>query len=154
MERGENASVVAPCRRLPFSQGGGEAGRSARFLGITRRRSIFGATQTPRGRFTEVPKPSHWDLSESVIGACIEVHRELGPGLLENIYEAALCEELTRQRIPFVRQYTVPMTYKGRELDQLYRIDLVVMNRLVVEVKSTEALLPIHAAQVLTYLRL
>jgi GxxExxY protein len=101
-----------------------------------------------------VAKPSNWELSENVVGACIEVHRQLGPGLLESVYEAALCEELTLRSVPFVQQSTFPVTYKGRTLDQVYRIDLVVAACLIVEVKSVERLLPVHEAQALTYLRL
>jgi GxxExxY protein len=154
MDVPEPVGIQATGCRLPFSQGGGEAGRSARILGLTQRAVVSGATEPAQDRLAEVTKPPHWDLSDTVIGACIEVHRQLGPGSLESAYEAALCEELTLRSIPFMRQYSVPMTYKGRDLDQFYRIDLVVGNRLVVEVKSVEALLPIHAAQVLTYLRL
>jgi GxxExxY protein len=101
-----------------------------------------------------VSRPSHWDLSEQVIGAAIEVHRHLGPGLLESAYEAALCEEMTLRAIPFIRQQPLPMIYKGRDLEQVYRIDLVAAGCLVVEVKSVDALLPVHTAQLLTYLRL
>ncbi|HEX2869875.1 MAG TPA: GxxExxY protein [Polyangiaceae bacterium] len=96
-----------------------------------------------------------WELSDKVIASCIEVHRHLGPGLLESAYEAALCEELTSRRIPFRRQCNFPVVYKGKALDQSYRIDLVAAERLIVEVKAVEGLLPpVHAAQVLTYLRL
>jgi len=96
----------------------------------------------------------YWDLSESVVGACIEVHRQLGPGLLESLYEAALCHELTLRQLPFVRQRTVPVTYKGQQIEQVFRIDLVVDDRLIVEVKAVEKLLPLHEAQALTYLHL
>jgi GxxExxY protein len=141
-------------RRLPVSQGGGEAGRSASFLGFKIRAEPFCATRRSPDRFAVVPRPNDWGLSEAVIGACIEVHRHLGPGLLESLYECALCEELAMRNVPFVRQFAFPMTYKGRDLAQSYRIDLVVAGRLVVEVKSVDTLLPIHIAQVLTYLRL
>jgi GxxExxY protein len=156
MGASEPVGAMATGYRLPFSQGGGEAGRAARrdFLGFTRRPVPFVATQVSRDRLSEMPRPEQWALSESVIGACIEVHRQLGPGLLESVYELALCEELTLRAIPFVRQFAFPVTYKGRDLDQNYRIDLVVASHLVVEVKSVDALLPIHTAQVLTYLRL
>jgi GxxExxY protein len=74
--------------------------------------------------------------------------------LLESLYEAALCDELTLRAVPFARQWTFPVTYKGRKLEQVYRIDLVVADCLIVEVKSVERLLPVHEAQALTYLRL
>jgi GxxExxY protein len=95
----------------------------------------------------------HWELSEQVIAACIEVHRQLGPGLLESMYEAALCAELDFRGIRFQRQVALPVKYKGVPLDPTYRADLVVGQKLLVEVKSVESLLPLHAAQVLTYLR-
>jgi GxxExxY protein len=94
-----------------------------------------------------------WELSERVIAACIEVHRLLGPGMLESVYEAALCEELTIRGLPFKRQCLLPVTYKGRPLDQTYRADLIVADELLVEVKSVEALLFVHVAQAVTYLR-
>jgi GxxExxY protein len=84
----------------------------------------------------------------------MDVHTELGPGLLESVYEEALCEELERRGIPFKRQQSAPLFYKGKQLQQTYRIDLVVDDRLIVEVKAVEALLPVHAAQVITYLRI
>jgi GxxExxY protein len=94
-----------------------------------------------------------FSVSKRVIAACIEVHRQLGPGLLESIYEIALCEELTLRAIPFERQLSIPVTYKGKQLDQTYRIDLLVAGQLLLEVKSVESLLPVHSAQVITYLR-
>ena len=84
----------------------------------------------------------------------MEVHRQLGPGLLENMYEAALCEELTLRGIPFARQVAIPVSYKGKRLEQAYRLDLVIDDRLVVEIKALDQLLPVHAAQLVTYLRL
>ncbi|HEY3488667.1 MAG TPA: GxxExxY protein [Candidatus Deferrimicrobiaceae bacterium] len=95
-----------------------------------------------------------WDLSEPVIGACIEVHRHLGPGLLESAYEACLCHELSLRGMSFERQRAVPLTYKGLALECGYRLDLVVADRVIVEIKAVEALAPIHEAQALTYLRL
>ena len=94
------------------------------------------------------------DLSHSVIGAAIEVHRELGPGLLESAYEAALSRELQIRAIPHLRQKTMPLTYKECAIESGYRIDLLVDNRLVIELKAIEQLLPIHSVQVLTYMRL
>ncbi len=81
------------------------------------------------------------------------MHRFLGPGLLESVYEAALCEELILRDLPFKRQCVLPVTYKGRILDQEYRADLIVAGELLVEVKSVEALAFVHVAQVVTYLR-
>ncbi len=94
------------------------------------------------------------ELTERVIGACIEVHRNTGPGLLESAYEQCLCHELYKSGIPFELQKPVPMNYKGTRLDCGYRIDLLVDGRLVVELKAVEKVLPIHEAQLLTYLRL
>src|SRR5512139_2309418 len=93
-------------------------------------------------------------MTESIIGAAIEVHRHLGPGLLESAYEECLCEELSLRKIPFSRQIALPVTYKSRKLDVGYRIDLLVKNEVVVELKTVESILPIHEAQTLTYMRL
>lgn len=93
-------------------------------------------------------------LTESVIGAAIEVHRELGPGLLESVYEKALCRELSMRQIPFERQVQVPLDYKGESLDAHLRLDLVVDQSLILELKAVDHLLPIHEAQILTYLKL
>ncbi len=94
------------------------------------------------------------ELTDCVIGACIEIHKALGPGLLESAYEECLCHELRLAGIGFERQRPLPVSYKGVKLDCGYRLDLVVENRLLVELKSVEALAPIHEAQVLTYLKL
>ncbi len=94
------------------------------------------------------------DLSERVIGAGIEVHKQLGPGLLESAYEACLCHELDLQGIPCQRQVGLPLAYKGMTLEEGYRMDVVVDDRLVLEIKSVREILPIHEAQLLTYLRL
>ena len=93
-------------------------------------------------------------LSKEVIGAAIEVHRLLGPGLLESAYEQCLCRELTLRRIAFQRQQPLPLDYKGDILDCGYRMDMVVADKVVVEIKSVERLEPIHDAQLLTYLKL
>ncbi len=94
------------------------------------------------------------DLTRKVIGAAIEIHKNLGPGLLESAYEACLCHELELQELPFERQRQLPIHYKGLNLDCGYRLDIVVENRLILELKSCESLLPIHEAQLLTYLKL
>jgi len=93
-------------------------------------------------------------LSESVIGHAIEVHRTLGPGLLESTYEECLCFELKTAGIEFRRQVSLPIVYKSVKLDCGYRMDVVVAGRLVIELKTVEKLLPIHEAQMLTYLKL
>ncbi len=92
--------------------------------------------------------------SHQVIGAAMEVHRHLGPGLLESAYEECLCHELNALGVPFERQKELPVSYKGISLDCGYRMDIVVDRTLLLELKSVETLLPIHEAQLLTYLRL
>ncbi len=96
----------------------------------------------------------HKGLSDQVIGAAIEVHRELGPGLLESAYQACLAHELSLRGICFVSQLDLPLTYKGIALDVGYRIDLLVEDKIIVELKAVERMTPIHEAQLLTYLRL
>lgn len=94
------------------------------------------------------------DGTDEVIGALIEVHRHLGPGLMESAYEACLCAELSERRLKFERQRPLPISYKSVHLDCGYRLDLVVEDRILLELKAVERLLPIHEAQVITYLRL
>jgi len=94
------------------------------------------------------------DISGQVIGAAIEVHKTIGPGLLEGIYEDCLCVELEKRRIPFERQKGIKIEYKGVKLDNQYRLDLIVNGLVVVELKTVDELAPIHDAQVLTYLKL
>ena len=93
-------------------------------------------------------------LSEQVIGLAIEVHRGLGPGLLESAYEACLCYELDQSGIVFKRQVPLPVIYKSVKLDCGYRMDLVVADSLIIELKTVERILPVHEAQLLTYLKL
>jgi GxxExxY protein len=93
-------------------------------------------------------------VTGQVIGAAIEVHRQLGPGLLESVYEECLCEELRERGTPFVRQPEVPVVYKGRAIASTLRVDLVVAGTAVIELKSVEQLLPVHEAQLLTYMKL
>lgn len=93
------------------------------------------------------------DLTGQIIGCAIEVHRQLGPGLLESIYEAALAVELEFQGIPFDRQVPVPIQYRAKIIGE-HRIDLIVKQAVVVELKSVERIDPVFEAQVLTYLRL
>ena len=94
------------------------------------------------------------DLTGKIIGAAIEVHRTLGPGLLESAYQEALCRELFLRHIPFARQVVLPTEYKGLRLDCSYRIDLVVDSAVVVEIKAVAAIERVHEAQLLTYMRL
>jgi len=93
-------------------------------------------------------------LTEGVIGACIEIHKSLGPGLLESAYEECLCHELHLAGLQFERQKSLPVAYKGVQLDCGYRLDLVVEGKLVVELKCVDSLAPIHEAQLLTYLKI
>ena len=93
-------------------------------------------------------------LSHEIVGAAIEVHRYLGPGLLESAYEQCLAHELSQRGIAFELQKPVPVQYKGVKLDCGFRLDLLVGNLVVVEVKAVERLAPVHTAQVLTYLKL
>jgi GxxExxY protein len=93
-------------------------------------------------------------LTSRVIGLAMEVHRALGPGLLESAYEECLCFELTSHGIPFGRQVPLPVIYKSVQLDCAYKMDLVVQGMLIVELKTIERILPVHEAQLLTYLRL
>jgi len=94
------------------------------------------------------------DLSNRVIGCALEVHKTLGPGLLESTYEQCLARELALAEIAFRLQASLPVNYKGIKLDCGYRIDLLVEEQLIVGAKSVEQLLPIHEAQLLTYLKL
>jgi len=94
------------------------------------------------------------ELSGIVIGAAIEVHKGLGPGLLESAYENCLCHELQLRNVIFERQKPLPVTYKGVNLDCGYRLDVVVQGMLVLEVKACDTIAPIHLAQLLTYLKL
>jgi GxxExxY protein len=92
-------------------------------------------------------------LTEKIIGAAIQVHRELGPGLLESAYETCLCHELSLYNLTVERQKVIPIFYKGVSLDAGYRLDLVVENQVIVEIKAVSELLPVHEAQLLSYLK-
>jgi GxxExxY protein len=96
----------------------------------------------------------HENLTEAVIGAAIEVHRALGPGLLESAYEECLRHELRLRQIPFARQVPLPVEYKTIKLDCGYRLDVVVENAVILEIKCVEHVLPVHEAQLLTYLKM
>jgi GxxExxY protein len=94
------------------------------------------------------------ELTNAIIGAAMEVHRTLGPGLLESTYEMCLCRELGIRGIPFERQVPIPVEYKGVKLDCGYRADIVIDGTIRVEIKAIDSLLPIHDAQLLSYLKL
>ena len=93
-------------------------------------------------------------LTAKIIGFAIEVHRALGPGLLESAYEECLCFELKQNDVAFRRQVPLPIIYKCVRLDCGYRLDIVIEDRVIVELKTAERLMPIHEAQILTYLKL
>ncbi len=94
------------------------------------------------------------ELTEAVIASAIEVHRHLGPGLLESTYEQCLCHELSLRNLHFERQVALPVTYKGIKLDCGYRADILVDEKLVLEIKATDSITPLHQAQILTYLKM
>jgi GxxExxY protein len=94
------------------------------------------------------------ELTNEVLRAAIEVHRQLGPGLLESVYEQCLCRELQLREIPFQCQVSCPVVYKGEQIEAIYRLDLLVDKKVIVEVKAVEELLRVHEAQLLSYLRL
>ena len=96
----------------------------------------------------------HADLTTRIIGAAIEVHRHLGPGLLESAYEECLCFELSERNLVIVRQVPLPVVYKSVRLDCGYRMDVVVEGAVVLELKCVDTVMPVHKAQLLTYLRL
>jgi GxxExxY protein len=93
-------------------------------------------------------------LTQRVIGFAIEVHRQLGPGLLESAYEECLCFELEQAGVAFRRQAALPVIYKSVRLDCGYRLDIVIEDRVILELKTSERLLPIHEPQMLTYMKL
>ncbi len=98
-------------------------------------------------------RPS-WDLCESVIGCALRVHRALGPGLLERTYATCLAHDLALNGIAFRREVTLPVRYRGETLESGYRVDLLIGNEVIVETKAVEMLLPLHEAQLQTYLKL
>jgi GxxExxY protein len=112
-----------------------------------------GGLTTEATETTELGKDVN-QLTETVIGCAIEVHRTLGPGLLESAYEICLCRELSLRKIQFECQKPLPLTYKGVKLDCGYRADVIVDERVLVEVKSVDQLAAIHDAQLLSYLKL
>ena len=94
------------------------------------------------------------DVSKKVVDCAFRVHQQLGPGLLENAYEECLCILLRKENIPFQRQLQMPLTFEKQKVDVGYRIDILVQNELIVELKSVEKIIPLHQAQILTYMRL
>ena len=94
------------------------------------------------------------DLSEKIIGAAIEVHREIGPGLLESAYEECLCFEIRQRGVSLERQVPLPVCYKGIRLDCGYRLDILAEDSVVIELKTVGSIQPVHEAQLLSYLRL
>jgi GxxExxY protein len=96
----------------------------------------------------------HGKITDGILAAVIEVHRVLGPGLLESVYEECLCHELGLRGLTYRRQVDLPITYKGIALESGYRLDIIVADAVIVELKCVDAILPVHEAQLLTYLRL
>lgn len=94
------------------------------------------------------------ELTEKIIGAAIEVHKELGPGLLENVYSECLSYELYRNNLNFKREVDLPVKYKDKIMDCKYRLDFIIEDKVIIELKSVESLLKIHEAQLITYLKL
>jgi GxxExxY protein len=144
------SSVAAHLSPQIFSQ---EDQKDRRFLGLRGVLRFSAQPKTSNDRLRLVRSEFN-DCSAEVIAACMEVHRELGPGLLEAMYEECLCNELEQRGLLFERQKAFEVYYKGRALHQGYRTDLVVEGSLLVELKAVEALLPIHVAQTITYLRI
>jgi GxxExxY protein len=94
------------------------------------------------------------ELSKTILDSCITVHKEMGPGLLESIYELCLIRELEQRGLTTVSQVSIPLLYKGMELSKDFRIDILVENEIILEIKSVEILLPVHEAQIISYLKL
>lgn len=118
------------------------------------RSSTWEYCRRERGDAEARRKLVHEDLTQVIIGAAIEVHRELGPGLLESAYAECLCRELSLRGLKFTREVPVHVEYKGTKLDCGYRIDILVEERVILELKCVEQILRVHEAQLLTYLRL
>jgi GxxExxY protein len=100
------------------------------------------------------PKLRYEDLTEQILGAAIEVHKSLGPGLMESVYEECLCHELNLRGLRFERQVTVPVSYKGVNLDCGYKLDLLIENTVILELKCVDRITSVHEAQLLTYMKL
>lgn len=115
--------------------------------------SVLDTESAEEAQSTQSEMANDTDITEAIIGSAIEVHRSVGPGLLESAYETCLCHELELRKIPFRRQLEMPISYKGLELEKAYRIDLLVKERVVVELKAVDSLQSVHEAQLLTYMR-
>lgn len=104
----------------------------------------------------ERTEPSEYEdkIAEKILDAAFVVHRELGPGLLENAYEVCLCDVLEEYGLKFEKQKIIPLTFRGKKLDAGFRADLIVENAVLIELKSVEKLISLHEAQLLTYLKL
>jgi len=124
------------------------------FYSTTHLLRSFEAQRTQRKKLIMVNNMDINELTGKIIGAAIEVHKSLGPGLLESAYEECLCYELDVRKISYERQKSLPVVYKGVRLDCGYRLDIVVANKVIIEIKACDSLHPIHEAQLLTYLRL
>jgi GxxExxY protein len=138
---------------LPESRWGGAPFQGAGMAGIVHSGDTLGAS-TGNGFFLVERIVGSGQLTSSIIGAAIEVHRELGPGLLESAYQTCLIHELAQRGLRFERAKPMSVNYKGTIIDCAYRIDILVENRVVVELKSVERLEHVHTAQLLTYLKL
>ena len=114
----------------------------------------LGSLATAKSITTEAPRAQRDSVTGQIIGAGIEVHRHLGPGLLESAYRHCLCHELQLRGLTIAREKGIPLVYKGVRVDAGYRADLIINERVLVELKCVERLAPIHTAQVITYLRL
>jgi GxxExxY protein len=118
-------------------------------------RQLLISPQRRKGRKGKIDMIKKEDLfSKEIVGAAIEVHRNLGPGLLESAYEECLCREFAIRRFAFERQKPLPVSYKGVKLDCGYRVDVVVEKLVILELKAVDRIEPIHEAQLLTYLKL
>lgn len=93
-------------------------------------------------------------LSKEILDAAIQVHKEMGPGLLESVYEYCLAKELSLKKVAYSQQVFLPLVYKGYEIQKDFRIDLLVENEIIIEVKAVDVLLPVHEAQLISYLKL
>lgn len=93
-------------------------------------------------------------LAKSIVDVCFTVHKEMGPGLLESVYELCVMKELALRQIPAQNQVSIPLMYKGFELSKDFRIDVLVANEIILELKSVDAILPVHKAQIISYLKL
>src|SRR5687767_1092711 len=111
-------------------------------------------SQRAKSKTTEVPSAQRDPLTGRIIGAAIEVHRQLGPGLLESAYRECLCWELQHRGIAVEREIALPLVYKGVRVDAGYRLDLIVEGSVLIELKAVERLAPVHTAQAITYLKL